>query len=281
MKIIQKALASTVFVAATLSANTIVTVNGKAITSEEVNEALMQATQGRFSSLPKDKQQEMGQRMVQELVMQEVVYDDAKKQKIENSREFKDEFAKVTEQLKKRISVQLWQKKVSDKVAVSEKEVSDYYNKNKAEFQEKDRVHAYHILVKTEDEANKLISQLKYLKGADLENKFTALAKTNSIDSAAAARGGDLGLFAQGQMVPAFDKVVFGMDVGTITTTPVKTEFGYHVIYLKEKKPSRLLSLNEVKNFIIQRIKMDKFKSVVQAKMQELQKTAKIVPAKN
>ena len=279
MKILQKVLASAVLVAATLSANTIVTVNGKAITSEEVNEALMQATQGRFTSLPKDKQQEMGQRMVQELVMQEVVYSDAKKQGIEKSKEFKDELAKVTEQIKKRLAVQLWQKKVADKISVSDKEISDYYNKNKAEFQEKDRVHAYHILVKTEDEANKLISQLKYLKGAELENKFIALAKTNSTGPSA-SKGGDLGVFTQGQMVPAFDKAVFGMDVGTITTTPVKTEFGYHVIYLKEKQAARLLSLNEVKNFIAQRLKMDKFKTVVQAKMQELQKTAKIVPSK-
>ena len=279
MNLVQKVLSSAVLVAATLSANTLVTVNGKAITSDEVNEALMQATQGRFTSLPQDKQQELGQRILQEMVMQEVVYADAKKQGIEKSKEFKDELAKVTEQIKKRLAVQMWQKKVADKVTVSDKEISDYYNKNKAEFQEKDSVHAYHILVKTEDEANKLISQLKYLKGAELENKFMTLAKTNSTGPSA-PKGGDLGTFAQGQMVPAFDKAVFSMNVGTITTTPVKSDFGYHIIYLKEKQPARMLALNEVKNFIAQRLKMDKFKTVVQAKMQELQKTAKIVPAK-
>ncbi len=280
MNLVQKFLSVTLLVATTLSANTLVTVNGKAITSDEVNEALMQATQGRFSTLPQDKQQELGQRILQEMVMQEVVYTDAKKQGIEKTKEFKEELAKVTEQIKKRLAVQLWQKKVSDKVNVSEKEISDYYNKNKAEFQEKERLHAYHILVKTDDEANKLISQIKYLKGADLENKFIALAKTNSTGPSA-AKGGDLGLFAKGQMVPAFDKAVFAMNVGTITSSPVKTEFGYHIIYLKEKKPARQLGLSEVKNFIAQRIKMDKFKGVVQAKMHELQKTAKIVPAKN
>jgi parvulin-like peptidyl-prolyl isomerase len=279
MNLVQRVLSSAVLVAATLSANTLVTVNGKAITSDEVNEALMQATQGRFTSLPQDKQQELGQRILQEMVMQEVVYDDAKKQGIEKSKEFKDEFTKVSEQVKKRLAVQIWQKKVADKVSVTDKEISDYYNKNKAEFQEKDSVHAYHILVKTEDEANKIISQLKYLKGTDLETKFMALAKTSSTGPSA-PKGGDLGTFAQGQMVPAFDKAVFNMTVGTITTTPVKSEFGYHIIYLKEKKPARMLALSEVKNFIAQRLKMDKFKTVVQAKMQDLQKTAKIVPAK-
>ncbi|WP_345979256.1 peptidyl-prolyl cis-trans isomerase [Sulfurimonas sp. HSL3-2] len=279
MNIAQKVLTTVALVATTLSANTLVTVNGKAITSDEVNEALMQATQGRFKSLPEDKQQQLGQRILQEMVMQEVVYNDAKKLGIDKSKEFKDELAKVTEQIKKRLAVQLWQKRVADKITVSEKEIKDYYNKNKSEFQEKERVHAYHILVKTEDEAKKLIGELKFLKGADLESKFFDLAKANSTGPSA-PKGGDLGTFTQGQMVPAFDKAVFSMDVGTITTTPVKSEFGYHIIYLKDKKPARTLSLDEVKKFIEQRLKMDKFKTVVQAKMQELQKSAKIVPSK-
>lgn len=279
MNIAQKFLTAMALVATTLSANTLVTVNGKAITSDEVNEALMQATQGRFQSLPEDKQQQLGQRILQEMVMQEVVYNDAKKQGIDKSKEFKEELAKVTEQIKKRLAVQLWQKKVADKVTVTDKEIKEYYDKNKAEFQEKERVHAYHILVKTEDEAKKLISEMKFLKGADLESKFFDLAKANSTGPSA-PKGGDLGTFAQGQMVPAFDKAVFSMDIGTITTDPVKSEFGYHIIYLKDKKPARTLSLDEVKSFIEQRLKMDKFKTVVQAKMQELEKSAKIVPAK-
>lgn len=279
MNLAQKVLTTVALVATTLSANTLVTVNGKAITSDEVNEALMQATQGRFKSLPEDKQQELGQRILQEMVMQEVVYNDAKKLGIDKSKEFKDELEKVTEQIKKRLAVQLWQKRVADKITVSDKEIKDYYNKNKSEFQEKERVHAYHILVKTEDEAKKLIDELKFLKGTDLESKFFDLAKANSTGPSA-PKGGDLGTFTQGQMVPSFDKAVFSMDVGTITTAPVKSEFGYHIIYLKDKKPARTLSLDEVKKFIEQRLKMDKFKTVVQAKMQDLQKSAKIVPAK-
>ncbi|WP_345992083.1 peptidyl-prolyl cis-trans isomerase [Sulfurimonas sp. HSL-1716] len=279
MNIAQKVLTTAALVATTLSASTLVTVNGKAITSDEVNEALMQATQGRFKSLPQDKQQQLGQRILQEMVMQEVVYNDAKKQGIDKSKEFKEELAKITEQIKKRLAVQLWQKKVADKISVTDKEIKDYYTKNKSEFQEKERVHAYHILVKTEDEAKKLIGEMKFLKGSDLEKKFFELAKANSTGPSA-SKGGDLGTFTQGQMVPAFDKAVFGMDVGTITPTPVKSEFGYHIIYLKDKKPARTLSLNEVKNFIEQRLKMDKFKTVVQAKMQELEKSAQIVPAK-
>ena len=278
MNRVQKFLVSLALVTTTLSANTLVTVNGKAITSDEVNDALMQATQGRLGSLPQEKQQELGQRILQEMVMQEVVYDDAKKQGLDKSKEFKDELVKVTEQIKTRLAVQLWQKKLMDKISVTDQEVKDYYTKNKAEFQEKESVHASHILVKTEDEANKLIDQMKGLKGAELESKFAELAKANSTGPSA-PKGGDLGTFTQGQMVPAFDKAVFGMDVGTITTTPVKSEFGYHIIFLKDKKAARTLSLDEVKNFIEQRLKMDKFKTVVQDKMKELEKTAKIVPA--
>ena len=95
------------------------------------------------------------------------------------------------------------------------------------------------------------------------------MAKANSTGPSA-PKGGDLGTFTQGQMVPAFDKAVFGMDVGTITTTPVKSEFGYHIIYLKEKKSARTLSLDEVKSFIEQRLKMDKFKTVSKCSREKL-----------
>ncbi len=66
------------------------------------------------------------------------------------------------------------------------------------------------------------------------------------------------------------------MKKGTITTEPVKTQFGYHVIYLEDKKPSMTRSFDEVKAFIEQRLKMEKFKAVMKKKMDELQKKATI-----
>lgn len=262
-----------------LSAQTIVTVNGKAITTEEVNQELMNATQGRFNTLPAEKQKQLGQQFVQQLVANELMYGDAKKTGVMNTKEFKDAYKKLQERIKKSIAIQVWQKKLHDKIKVSEKELKEYYKNNKEEFVEKERVHARHILVKTEDEAKKIIAELKPLSGSKLKSKFAELARTKSTGPSG-PQGGDLGTFTQGQMVPAFNDAVFSMKVGTITPKPVKTQFGYHIIYLEEKMPAKTRSFKEVKSVIEQRIKNEKFRDVMRKKMDALQKKAKIIPAK-
>nr|WP_193407082.1 peptidylprolyl isomerase [Methyloceanibacter methanicus] len=88
------------------------------------------------------------------------------------------------------------------------------------------RIHARHILVKTEAEARDLIAKLK--AGAD----FADLAKKNSIGPSA-PQGGDLGYFERGQMVPAFEDAAFALKPGEISE-PVKTQFGWHVIVVEE-----------------------------------------------
>ena len=153
--------------------------------------------------------------------------------------------------------------------------IKDVYHTNKEEFNEKESVHARHILVKTEDEAKAIISQLKPKSGAVLKEKFIELAKEKSTGPSG-PKGGDLGFFGKGQMVPSFDAKVFDMKVGTITTEPVKTQFGYHVIYLEEKKAPTTRSYEEVKPFIEQRLKMEEFKVVMENKMKDLEKKATI-----
>ena len=116
---------------------------------------------------------------------------------------------------------------------------------------------------------------MKSLKGDSLKSKFIELAKSKSTGPSG-PKGGDLGYFVQGQMVPEFNNKVFTMPVGTITDEPVKTQFGYHVIYLEDKKPKKLRAFSEVKEFIEQRLKLEKFKSVMKTKMEALQKKATI-----
>jgi len=257
------------------TANTLVTVNGTPITQQEVDEQLMNATQGRFNQVPPERQAAFRQQVLQQLIGKELIYDDAKKHGITNSKEYKEEYKKLEERMKKEIAIQVWQKKLFDGIKISNKELKDYYNKNKAEFQEKESVHARHILVKTEDEAKKIINQLRSLSGQKLKEKFIELAKKESTGPSAPS-GGDLGYFAQGQMVPAFNKKVFSMKVGTVTQEPVKTQFGYHVIYFEDKKPSMTRSFDEVKGFIEQRLKLEKFKQMMKEKMDTLQKKAVI-----
>jgi len=258
-----------------VSAKTLVTVNGKAITQEDVDTELMNATQGRFNQVPADRQAAFRQQVLQQLIGKELIYDDAKKSGIINSKEYKSEYKKLEQRMKKELAIQVWQKKLLDSIKISKKELKDYYNKNKEEFNEKESVHARHILVKTEDEAKKIIAQLKSLSGEKLKEKFIELAKKESTGPSG-PKGGDLGYFSKGQMVPAFNDKVFSMKKGEVTLQPVKTQFGYHVIYVENKKPSMTRSFDEVKTFIEQRLKMEKFKAVMKKKMDELQKKAAI-----
>ena len=275
-----KLLATLMFSATIVGAQTLVTVNGADITQNDVDTELMQATQGRFNEVPADKQIEFRKQVLQQLIAKELVYSDAKKTGVLNSKEFKDEYKNILEIAKKNVAIQVWQKQQLDKIKVSDKEMKDYYGKNKEEFNEKESVHARHILVKEEAEAKAIIAELKSLKGDALKNKFMDLAKTKSTGPSG-PKGGDLGFFVSGQMVPEFNEAVFKLKVSNVTEVPVKTQFGYHVIYLEEKKPAATRAFAEVQSVIDQRLKLEKFKTAVKAKMQDLEKDAKIVANKN
>jgi hypothetical protein len=97
-------------------------VNGTEITQSDVDSALMNATQGRFNQVPPEKQIEFRRQVLEQLVAKELIYSDAKKTGVLKSKDFKNEYKKVQEKVKKEIAVQIWQKKQLDKVKVSDKE---------------------------------------------------------------------------------------------------------------------------------------------------------------
>lgn len=271
---ITKIVATLLITSTLVSAATLITVNGTQITQEDVDTALMNATQGRFNQVPPAKQAEFRKQVLEQLIAKELVFEDAKKTGVLKTKDFVTEYAKVQKRVEKELAIQVWQKLQLDKVEVSNKELKNYYDKNKEEFNEKETVHARHILVKTEAEATDIVKSLKSLKGQALKAKVIELAKAKSTGPSG-PKGGDLGFFAQGQMVPEFDDKVFTMQVGTVTE-PVKTQFGYHVIYLEAKKAKKTLAFTEVKSFIEQRLKMEQFKVVMQKKMLELKNKATI-----
>lgn len=120
-----------------------------------------------------------------------------------------------------------------------------------------DEVHARHILVPTEEEAKKLIAELK--KGGD----FEALAKQNSKDPGA-AQGGDLGWFKRDEMVPAFADAAFAMQPGQISDKPVKTEFGWHVIQVLEKRQGQPATFEQAKDQLRQKMIQEGVQKAVQ-----------------
>lgn len=275
MKSVVRTLVAAALISVSASAAVLATVNGHSITSEEVESVLMEGTQGRFSTLPKEKQDELQKRVVDGLIMQELVFEEAKKSGVLKSDEYKKEYEDVVKRIEKQLATRVWQKQVLDGLKVSDKEVKDYYASHAADFEQKEKVHARHILVKTEEEAKKIVAALKGLSGEKLKAKFIEEAKAKSTGPSG-PKGGDLGFFEQGQMVPEFNDAVFSMKVGTVTAKPVKTQFGYHVIYLEEKQAGKKATLEESKTFIEQRIKQEKFQKEMDAKMKSLKDAAKI-----
>jgi len=256
-------------------AGTVVTVNGTKITDTEVQEVLMQGTQGRFNQLPPEKQAELSQRVVDGLISQELIFEDAKKMGVLESAEYKKELGLVLERVKVQLASKVWEKRQFDKVKVAEKEVKAYYKSHPEEFSEKPKVRASHILLKTEAEAIAVTKELEGLKGGALNAKFAELAKAKSTGPSG-PKGGDLGYFGQGQMVPAFNDAAFSMKKGEVTKTPVKSQFGYHVILVVDIQEGKDLPFKEVEGFIEQKLKVEVFKEQMQAKMDDLKKKAKI-----
>jgi len=128
-----------------------------------------------------------------------------------------------------------------------------------------EEVHARQILVKTEDEAKSVIAELD--KGAD----FAALAKKYSTDPAAQS-GGDLGYFGHDDMVKEFADAAFALSPGQYSKTPVKTEFGWHVIKLEDRRVGKPPSFEEAR----EELSRDIAHEVIDAKLQELRGAAKI-----
>jgi len=140
--------------------------------------------------------------------------------------------------------------------ATTDAEVKARYDKEIANIPKQEEVHARHILVKTEDEAKAVIAALD--KGGD----FAALAKEKSQDSNK-DEGGDLGWFGNGQMVPEFEEAAFALQKGAYTKTPVKSQFGFHVIKLEDKRIAPPPAFDQVQDQVKQLVMRDKYMELI------------------
>lgn len=127
---------------------------------------------------------------------------------------------------------------------VTEEEMRKIYDEQRARITPEEEVRARHILVETEEEAKALIAQIR--GGGD----FEALAKEKSKDPGGARNGGDLGFFTKGQMVPEFANAAFAMQAGQLSETPVKSQFGWHIIKVEERRQRQIPSFEQVRGQI-------------------------------
>ena len=159
---------------------------------------------------------------------------------------------------------------------VSDAAVADFYQKNAAQFATPEVAHARHILVRVDEKASaedqakakaRIEAVAARLKAGE---DFAAVAKEVSEDPGSAVQGGDLGWFQHGQMVPEFDKAAFALKTGEVSE-PVKTQFGWHLILLEERKEAGQKPLDEVKDQIRQRLAQDEAAGKVQEALEQVQ----------
>lgn len=142
--------------------------------------------------------------------------------------------------------------------SLSEEEIRARYDKEIAAQPPVNEVRASHILVKTEEEA------LAVVKRLDAGEDFAALAKEKSSDGSA-AEGGDLGYFGPGRMVPEFEKAAFALEVGAYTKIPVKSQFGFHIIKVVDKRIQQPPAYEQVKEQIRSVLLSEKYFALVKS----------------
>jgi len=145
------------------------------------------------------------------------------------------------------------EKAVSGDVKISDADIKSYLDKNHATLDTQEQVRAKHILVADAGLAATIEQKLK--AGGD----FAALAKQYSTDPSSKDKGGELGFFSKGQMVPAFQAAAFSQKIGVVGP-PVKSPFGYHIIVVEEKKPAQIATLAN---------SSDKIKKLLQQQQQQ------------
>ncbi|MBZ4672080.1 peptidylprolyl isomerase [Deferribacterales bacterium Es71-Z0220] len=186
----------------------------------------------------------------------------------------------IKDNIGKNIILQDFVKSQSEKVNVSDKEIKEYYEQNKAQFKQQEQVRASHIIIltnnkdekKAEETINKIYKEIK--GGLD----FAEAAKKYSEDGSA-QQGGDLGYFSRGKMVQEFEDEAFKMNKDEISK-PFKSRFGYHILKVTDKKPEKQLTYEEVKEDVKNIIVSEKTKKLLDDIIEKNRLSAKIEYAK-
>jgi peptidyl-prolyl cis-trans isomerase C len=217
-------------------AKVLATVNGEKITEGDVETALDDVA-AQYPNLPADRLRTI---TLDFLIEMKVVAQKAKADKIDQTEDFK----RRMEYMRDRVMMQqLLVDKAKD--ATTDAALKAFFDEQIKQIKPIDEVRARHILVEKEEEAKEIAAKLK--GGED----FAKLAETASKDPGSGKEGGDLGFFTKERMVPEFAEAAFAMKPGEISA-PVKSQFGWHVIKLEERRVKPLPAFEDVKERIAQ-----------------------------
>ena len=231
-------------------------VNGKEIHRSAVLEAQQSIPQAR--QLPLDK---IYDQLLDQLINSELILAEAKKAKTENDPKVKEAVAEAQNNIMR--SFWLNKKVESD---VTDAQVKARYDELLKTAQPEEQVHARHVLVDSEDAAKAVLADLK--AGTSFEDE----AKAKSKDPSAKTNGGDLGYITKGETVPEFSEAAFKLKPGEITQTPVKSQFGWHIIKVDDRRMAPPPSFDEAKPQVRQELARNDAAKIVDG----LKKTATI-----
>ena len=237
-------------------AKILATVGGTPITEDEVNEFLAGLGQrGQSYNTPEGRRAVLSQ-----LVNHKLLLLDAQRNLYEGDPAFRAKLQKVKEEL----LIEFAAEKAIAGITVTDEELTKYYEENKENFNTGATVNASHILVATEDEAKDVLSKIKggEMSFEDAARKYSSCPSKEN--------GGCHGEFSRGQMVPEFDEAVFAMAEGEITESPVKTQFGYHLIKLNSKSDSKMIELSEIRDELYGMLINDKRRVAFESKVNQL-----------
>jgi peptidyl-prolyl cis-trans isomerase C len=246
------ALAS-LLAAGAAQAQNIAVVNGKPVPKARVDTLIQQAEKAGQKVGP-----EMQQQARDQVVLREIFTQEAEKRGLQTGADYRAQMELARQSILIRELFEDFRKKnpIGDDAAKAE------YDKFKAQASGTE-YRAAHILVEKEDEANDLIKQIK--AGA----KFDELAKKHSKDPGSGANGGDLDFAKPDAYVKEFSDAMAKLKKGEMTETPVKTQFGYHIIRLDDTREAQFPAFDDVKGQIKQRleqVKMQQFQEDLRAK---------------
>jgi peptidyl-prolyl cis-trans isomerase C len=238
----------------------VASVNGKYIGKAQLESLEKEiAVRAHGATFPKEK-------LVEELIQRELLVQDALQKQLDKSPEYLEQL----EEAKKSILTQTSLKNFFKTNPVTDAEIKAEYD-SKIVAETGTEYKARHILVKTEDEAKKIIAELD--KGGD----FAKLANKHSIDAKESQNGGDLGWFVADQMVKPFSEAVAKLEKGKYTKAPVQTQFGWHVILREDSRAQTPPPLEAVKDQLTPYLQRQKFQKMIE-NMRQQAKVEILVP---